>query len=168
MFGEKEIGKTPASEPENLINRVLSLSAVEFMDDFNKYHLKFNFRIVKLEGKKAITEFEGSECLQDYISRMVLRRVRRIDTIQDLITKDGIEIRVKSLATISKKATSTVEKTIRVVISELVKREVENMTLEDFIGYIISNELKTKILKEVRSIYPVRNFEIRKTEVIRK
>lgn len=167
IFEEKEIGKTLASEPENLLNKIISLSAVDITNDLNKYYLKFKFRIVKIDGNKAIAEFDGSECLQDYISRMVLRRIRRIDTIQDLKTKDGIAIRVKVLTTISKKATSSIEKTIRDYVSKLVGKEVESLTLDEFLRRMISNELKTKVLKDVRKIYPVRNFEIRKTEIIR-
>lgn len=167
IFGEKDIGKTLTAEPEKLINRILSLSAIELINDLGKYHLKFKFRIVKLDGNRAITEFEGSECLQDYISRMVLTRVRRIDAVQDLKTKDGTMMRVKALATISKKATSSVEKVVRLLIYQLVKDEVEKSTLEQFIRKVISNDLKTKVLRESRSIYPMRNFEIRKIEVIR-
>lgn len=165
FFGERDIGNTLTAEPEKLLNKVLSLSAIDLIDDSGKYHLKFKFRIVKIEGNKAITEFEGSECMQDYISRMVLRRIRRIDSIQDLKTKDGALIRVKVLATISKKATSTVEKAMRVFIHQLVKSEVEKSTLDQFMKKTISNEFKTKVLKESRRIYPIRNFEVRKTEI---
>jgi small subunit ribosomal protein S3Ae len=167
LFGEKDIGKTLISDPETLLNKTLSLSAIDLIDDIGKYHLKFKFRIIKVEENRAITAFEGSECLQDYISRMVLRRIRRIDSIQDLKTKDGVIMRVKVLATISKKATSTVEKTVRTFIHQLVKDEVEKSTLEQFMKRVISNEFKTKVLKESRRIYPIRNFEVRKTEILK-
>ena len=166
IFDGKEIGKTLTIEPKNLLNRTICVNAIDLKDDLNKYYIKFKFRIVKLEGSKALTEFDGSECMQDYISRMVLRRVRRIDTIQDLSTEDGVKLRVKGLTTISKKATSTVEKSVRVLISKLIKEETEKTPLGEFINMMMSGELKTKILKQGRIIYPVRNFEIRKIEVL--
>lgn len=167
IFEEREIGKTLTMEPGNLLNRNVNISAIDLRNDLDRFYLKFKFKITKLAGNKALTEFDGSECMQDYISRMVLRRVRRIDTIQDLKTTDDVKLRVKCLTTISKKATSTVEKSVRVFISKLIKEEVESLTLNEFINKIISNELKTKVLKEGRKIYPIRNFEVRKTEVIR-
>lgn len=167
MFGEKEIGTTLTFSPESLIGKSISLSAVELTNDISKYYLKLNFKIDKVEGNRALTEFYGSECMQDYISRMVVRRVRRIDTVQNLATKDGVKIRVKSLATISKKATSSVEVRFREFISKLLKELVESLTLEDFVKKMVANEIKIKVLKEGRKIYPVRNFEIRRTEVIR-
>ena len=127
--------------------------------------MKFFFRIKKVEGDKAFTEFDGSECMRDYVSRMVVRRVRRIDTVQDLVTKDGKKITVKGLA-VSRRIKSNIQKTIRVKVKEMIKAEVESSTFDEFIRGILSDELKNKILREGRKIYPIRNFEIRKTEVI--
>ncbi len=162
----KEITKTLASEPEQVIGRKIAVSLMELTNDFSKYYMKFIFKIKRVEGENAIAEFDGSECLRDYISRMVVRRVRRIDVIQDLITKDGVKIRVKSLVVVSRRVKSTMEKTIRKRVEELMKAEVEKSTLEELVNKIISDEIKNKAIKEVSKIYPVRHFEIRKTEVL--
>ncbi|MEM5766254.1 MAG: hypothetical protein QW423_01305 [Candidatus Aenigmatarchaeota archaeon] len=164
VFGERELGVTFASEPNLLIGRKVIISALELSDNVNKYYLKFLFRITKVENDKAFTEFYGSECLQDYISRMVVRRVRRIDTVQDLITKDKVRLRVKSLCVVSRKAKSSVQKSISKKIKEVILREVESMGLDDFVKSLVSDEIKAKVLTEARKIYPIRNFEIRKVE----
>lgn len=166
VFGEKEIGVTLASDPKNLLGRELTLSALELVDNMNKYYLKLSFKIVKVEGKKAFTEFHGSECMQDYIARMVVRRVRRIDTVQDVLTKDKVKLRVKSICVISRRAKSSVEKSLSNKIKEIIESEISSKTLEDFVKNLISDEIKNKIVQEARKIYPIRNFEIRKVEVI--
>ena len=165
IFDEREIGRTMTSDPKSMIGRKLILSMMELTDSFDKFYMKISFRIIKIEGNKAYTIFDGSECLRDYISRMVLRRSRRIDTIQDLKTKDGLTMRVKCLAIISKRIKSNIQLKIRNQIKEKIKKEVESLTLEEFVNKIISDEIKKKILREERRIYPVRNFEIRKTEM---
>lgn len=165
VFNEMELAKTIAVDANSLINKRISLSVMELTNDFSKYYMKFFFRIKKVEGDKAFAEFDGSECMRDYISRMVLRRVRRIDTVQNLQTKDGKKIIVKGLV-ISRRIKSNIQKTIRVKTKEMIKSEVENSTLDEFIKKILSDDLKNKILKEGRKIYPIRNFEVRKTEVI--
>lgn len=167
FFGEKEIGQTISSISENLVGKKITLSVVELTNDLNKYYLKFRFRINSVNGNKAYTSFDGSECLQDYISRMVLRRIRRIDSVQNLVTKDKIKIRVKGLTIVSRKVKSSLEGKIREFVSNLVKESVENSTLDEFISRIISNQIKNRVIKEGRKIYPIRNFEIRKTEVLR-
>lgn len=166
IFNEKEIGKTLTAKSESLIGKSLSLSAVELTNDFSKYYLKFSFRINRIDGDKAYTELSGLECLRDYISRMVVRRVRRIDEIQDLITKDNVKIRVKSLGIVTRRVKSSIEVKIREFIHQTIKKEVESMTLEEFIKKLVANEIKTNILKFGRRIYPIRNFEVRKVEII--
>lgn len=165
-FNEIEIGKTLTSDPQSLINRKLTISAVELTNNLEKYYLKLTFKVVSITENKALTEFDGSECLRDYISRMVVRRVRRVDSVQDLMTKDGKKIRVKGIAIIRGRIKSSIQRAIRSKIEELIKLEVQNSTLEEFVKKILSDEIKNKISKEVKKVYPLRNFEIRKTEVL--
>lgn len=165
-FGEKEIGKTLTAESKSLIGKRLTLSAIELTDNFNKYYLKLTFKVSQVNGQMAFTDFDSSECLRDYISRMVLRRVRRIDTVQDLITKDGKKVRVKGLVIIGRRIKSTIQTKVSNKVKDILKSNVENDTLEGFVNKMISDEIKNEILEEVRSTYPLRNFEIRKLQVI--
>ncbi len=166
VFGAKEIGRTISGAPDGLVGKTVNLNAVELTDDINKYYMKFKFKITSVEGDKAYTQFAGSECMQDYISRMVLKRIRRIDTNQELKTKDGMKMRVKSMIIVSKKMKASIVSKIRAAVSDFVKSEVESSTLPEFLEKMLSNEMKNIILKEGRKIYPIRNYEIRKTEVI--
>ena len=166
-FDSMELGKTLADERERIVGRRITVSALNLVEDTDKFYMKFFFKIMKLDGTNAITEFDGSECLRDYISRMVLRRVSRIDTVQDLKTKDGKLLRVKGLAVISRKAKRNVQLSVKARIFEIVKSLVEESTLPEFIEELLSDEFKKTVLGEVRRIYPVRNFEIRKTQVLK-
>lgn len=167
FMDEREIGRTMAIEAEALVGRRIEVSAIEFTDDFSKYYMKFIFRIVKVENDKAFTEFDGSSCLRDYISRMVLRRVRRIDTVQDLVTKDSVKVRVKGLGIIGRRVKSSIQKVVGERMRKMIKATVEESTLENFIGKLLSDEIKNRMLQELRTTYPMRNFEIRKIEVLR-
>jgi len=164
-FGGKEIGKTLTAEPQSLVGKKLTIGVSELTNNFSKYYMKFHFKVTSVNGTVVKTQFDGSECLRDYISRMVLRRIRRIDTIQDLTTKDGVKLRVKGLALIYRRIKESVKAGVKALVSDIIKSEVENSTLEEFINKIISDEIKHKIVKEARKIYPLRNFEIRKVEV---
>jgi small subunit ribosomal protein S3Ae len=166
LFEKRELGTIPVTEPEQLIGRKISLSILELINNFDKFYVKFIFKIVKVDGTKAYAEFNGSEVMRDYISRMILKRIRRIDTVQILETKDGKKVIVKGIATVSKKGKSSIEKTIRSTIKEMLQKEVLEMNFEDFVINLTTDDLKFKILHEVRKIYPVRNFEIRKTQVV--
>jgi small subunit ribosomal protein S3Ae len=165
-FGSVELVKTPSSEPKKLVGRRLTINAVDLTNDPNKFYMKITFRINKVEGEKAFTEFDGFEIFRDYLARMVVHRVRRIDIIQDLKTKDNVLLRVKSVVITSKKAKATIEKVLRKSVGEMIKNFVENSSLEEFVKGVVSEEIKSKIMTEAKKIYPLRNFEFRKIERI--
>ncbi len=166
-FGEKEIGKAPTAEPEKLVGKRLVLNALEVTNDLNKYYIKLKFKIYAVSGNNALTSFDGFECMQDYISRMVLRRIKRIDSVQDLKTRDNVKLRVKSLTVVSKRVRTNVEMKIREYVSEVMKEEVENSTLEEFLNKVLTNSIKSRIIRQGRTIYPIRNFEIRRTDTLK-
>lgn len=166
MFGEVEFGQTLAGVPESLIGRKISASLMELINDFHKYYMKFSFKVNKVDGTRALTEFAGSEVMRDYISRMVTRWARRVDTIQDLRTKDGVLIRVKSVAIIPRRVKSSIKSAVRDEIRKTVAGEIGEATLEDVIKGLISDSVKKHVLRNVQKIYPMRSFEIRRIDLV--
>jgi small subunit ribosomal protein S3Ae len=165
IFDSVEIGKTAAEDAEMVVGRKVKISLIELIGNFKKYYLKLSFRVTEVKGEQALTEFVGSEVLADYISRMIHRRNRRLDTVQDLKTKDGKSIRVKTIAVLGRRVKSSVQKSVRLKVLDVVKAEVEGSTTDEFVGKMVNDDIRTKVLTEGRRVYPIRNFEIRKTEV---
>jgi small subunit ribosomal protein S3Ae len=167
IFGGKEVGRTMTDDPKRLVNRRIIVSPIEVTNNFGKYYMKLSFRVNELNGNRAMTVFDGSECMRDYISRMVLRHVRRVDAVQDLTTKDGAKIRVKTIAVITRKVKSSIQKDIRAKMKGLVADFVSNSTLEETMAEILADNVKNSVMQELRHIYPIRNFEFRKTEILK-
>jgi len=166
MFGGVELGKTLAEDPKTLIDRKIDTSLMDLVNDFKKYYMKFSFQVVDVNGEKAMTRFVGSTCLRDYVSRMVGRWSTRVDTIQDLTTKDGLKVRIKGILIIPRRVKSSIKSAVRDDARATIKSEVEKSTLEEMVNDIISDKIKRKVLRNAQRIYPVKSFEIRKSEVI--
>jgi small subunit ribosomal protein S3Ae len=127
--------------------------------------MKFFLKVKEVKEKNAYTEFVGMECMRDYISRSIRYGVRRVDTVQDLKTKDGKKIRVKSIIITSKKIKKNVEINLKKFIENYLKKEIEGEKLDDIIEKIINDNIKNYVFEEGNKIYPIRTFEIRKIEV---
>jgi small subunit ribosomal protein S3Ae len=164
VFGEKEIGETPASEPKTLIGRKVDVHLINLINDLSKYYVKFYFKVNKIDGDKAYTQFDGMECLRDYISRLIRYGIKRVDTIQDLTTSDKVKLRVKTIIITSKKIRKMVEINLKKYVEGKIKKTVENNKLNDFIKNIVNDTLKNSVIREGSKIYPIRTFEIRKIE----
>jgi len=166
IFKEKVIGETPVGDSKTLIGRKLDVYLINLIDDLSKYYIKFYFKVKEVKDNKAYTEFDGLECLRDYISRMIRYGIARIDTVQDLTTKDKKKLKVKSIIITSKKIKKNVEISLKSFVEEKIKKTVEESKLDEFLEKIINDTLKNSILEEGGKIYPIRMFEIRKVETI--
>jgi len=164
IFKEKEIGETPVSDIKTLIGRKVDVHLINLIDDLSKYYIKFYFKVKEIKDDKAYTEFDGFECLRDYISRMIRYGIKRIDTIQDLTTSDKVKLRVKTIIITSKKMKKNVETNLKKFVEEKMKKNVETNKLNEFIEKIINDNFKNSMINDGGKIYPIRAFEIRRVE----
>jgi small subunit ribosomal protein S3Ae len=168
LFKEKVIGGTPAGEIKTLIGRVIEVHLINLIDDMSKYYIKLYFKVIDVKDTNAYTEFDGLECLRDYISRMIRYGIKRVDTVQDLTTEDKKKIRLKTIIITSKKIKKNVVTTLKKFTEDKLKKEVESSKLDELIEKIINDEIKGSIFDEGSKIYPIRSFEIRKIEMLNK
>jgi len=168
LFKEKVIGETPAGEEKTLMGRVVEVHLINLIDDLSKYYMKLYFKVNDIKEKNAYTEFAGLECLRDYISRMIRYGIKRIDTVQDLVTEDKKKIRVKTIIITSKKIKKNVVTTLKTFVEAELKKEVESNKLDKLIEEIIDDTIKRTVMNEGDKIYPIRSFEIRKIETLNK
>jgi small subunit ribosomal protein S3Ae len=165
FLGRKEVGEIPANELEAAKGRRVILSAIDVLGDFNKYYIKFIFKVGEVDNQNAYLYFDGIECTRDYIARMIRRRVDRIDFVIDKITKDGVKLRIKTI-TVTRRISSEVKTKIRKKIEEILNKEISNLTMNEFILKALSEDFKNFIISSLRKIYPIRHFEFRKIEVM--
>ncbi len=166
-FGKKEIGASPASSPEDMIGRISEASLSDITGDFKQSHVKLFFRVNKVEGDKAFTEFEGHEVSQDYIRRLIRRRKTRIDLVVDSTTSDNVNFRVKPLIIVDRKVINSVETGIRNRLEEFLKGKIRENTLGQFVVYIFSPQIYSDLYNEIKPFYPTKKIEIRKSMVLK-
>ena len=78
-FEDKEIGETPARDPDYLIGRGVEVTMRELSGDFSKQYIKLRFEIDNVAGDVANTKFTGHKTTTDYVRSMIRRGTSRID-----------------------------------------------------------------------------------------
>ncbi len=165
MFDEKKIGDTLTSDPKHLVGRTISVSLADLTGDYSKFYTKLLFRIESIDDK-AYVKFIGHECMQERIYRMVHRYMRRVDCVEDVVTKDNNKVRIKVIFILLKRVNTSIKDSARRKTRELLNKIAAENTFNDFINMILKDELQNTIRKEVSKIYPVGNIEIRKSELM--
>ncbi|OUJ18629.1 Ribosomal protein S3AE [Methanonatronarchaeum thermophilum] len=165
IFGEDKIGETPADEPSKVTGRVIETTVGDLTGDFSKNNVKLYFKINKVSGNEAYTQFIGHELTSDYIGSLIRRRTDKIDLTVDVLTQDGYKIRVKPILFTVKRGKSSQKKGLRKKATEVIKTKAKTMEYQQFTQELVTGQIASEIYQTVKSIYPLRRVEIRKSEV---
>lgn len=164
-FGNVEIGDTISADPENMLGRVITTTLGEVTQDYSKSHIKMGFKINKVAGDAAYTEFIGHEVTRDYLRSMIKRRASRIDTVHPVITKDGKLLRVTVVCLTVSRAEQSQVHAVRQAIAQTLSARAAESDLETLVKEIVSGDMARDIFKVVKEIYPIRRVEITKSKL---
>jgi small subunit ribosomal protein S3Ae len=166
MFGRSPVGETIANDPDSIVGRVIETTLGELTNNFSKQNTKLRFRVDKVAGDSAYTKFAGHEMTTDYIRSLVKRRTSRIDSIVDVTTTDGYQVRVKPSCFTVKRARANQVKSIRELSKQVVLAKAEGLDLNQLVQEVVLGKLSLDIYKEAKVVYPLRRVEIRRTEIM--
>ena len=167
MFEEKEIGETPAKDPELLIGRGVEVTMRELTGDFSKQYIKLRFEIENVAGDVANTKFTGHKTTTDYVRSMIRRGTSRIDASAIVTTKDGRKIKLQVLAVTIRRAKSSQQRYMRSVIEDLILETASEKTFDDLVKIVVNGKLASEIYHNAKKIYPLKRVEIIKSKVIK-
>ena len=165
-FEDKEIGETPAKDPELLIGRGVELTMRELTGDFSKQQIKLRFEIDNVAGEVANTKFTGHKTTTDYVRSMIRRGTSRIDASTIATTKDGRKVKLQVLAVTVRRAKSSQQRYMRKVIEDLLVEAAAEKSFDDLIKSVVTGKLASEIYHNAKKIYPLKRVEIIKSKVL--
>jgi small subunit ribosomal protein S3Ae len=165
-FDERVVGETLAADAKQLVGRRIKVSMLELSRDAPKFYITLYFQVENVEGTKAYTKLVGHDCMRERIYRLVQRRLRRVDAVQDVVTKDGQKVRIKTVFVLIRRAGSSLKSETRAKCKEVVEKIAKEKTFEEFVKMVIADEIQQALRKDINKISPVGNVEVRKTELM--
>ena len=166
IFGDKEIGETPAKDADLLIGRGVEVTMRELTGDFSKQYMKLRFEIDSVAGEVANTRFTGHKTTTDYVRSMIRRGTSRIDASVVVKTKDDYKIKLQVLAVTVRRAKSSQQKYMREVIEQTLKEAATEKTFEDLVKSSVNGKLASEVYHKAKKIYPLKRVEIIKSKVL--
>ncbi|WP_456475715.1 30S ribosomal protein S3ae [Candidatus Pyrohabitans sp.] len=166
IFGGVKIGETLASNPEQLIGRVIEATMKDITGDFTKQHIKLRFKITEVRGNNAYTRFEGQRLSREYMRSQIRRKSTRVEGIVDAITKDGHKLRIRVIALAFGRAQTSQECAIRRILVDMVKTAAEEREFDSFVQEVVSGKIAASMYRAASKIYPLKRVEVRKIKVL--
>lgn len=165
-FGNVELGSVPTDDPEKLVGRVLDATLYDITNDFAHQYLKMYFQVLGVDGKTANTVFKGHEYSRDYLRSLVRRRTTRVDTILNVMTKDGYGLRVAVCAFTLNRAKTSQESVIRSIMKRVVNEKAAVLTFDQFAQEAVLGKIASDIYNKAKKVAPLRHVGIRKSKLV--
>ena len=166
-FGDKEIGTTPARDPELVygrtvevtmreLTRTVEVTMRELTGDFSKQYIKLQFEVDNVNGNIANTKFTGHKTTTDYVRSMIRRGTSRIDAPVIVTTQDDRKLKLHVLAVTTRRAKSSQQKYMRETINELVTKVASEKTFDELVENSVNGRLASEIYHKAKKIYPLK------------
>jgi len=169
LFQHVELGETVATEPEQVIGRTLETTLPELSGaaDAGKAHVKLRFRVERISGDGvAEARFIGHDLTSDYVRRLARRKRSKIDTALTVTTKDGVQIVLKPVAVSEQRLQTRLRAELRHKIVSTLTEEAQQRTSPEFVREMLQGELSKVLAHGLKTLYPLKKIEIRRSEVL--
>jgi len=169
LFQHVELGETVASEPEQVVGRTIEATLPELSGtpDAGKAHVKLRFQIERLSGDGvAEARFIGHDLTSDFVRRLARRKRSKIDSSVTVTTKDGVRIVLKPVAVGEQRLQTRLRAQLRHRIVEILNEQAAQHPAPQFVGEMLQGELSKALSHGVKSLYPLKKIEIRRSEVL--
>jgi small subunit ribosomal protein S3Ae len=169
IFQHVDLGETMATEPEQLAGRTLEVTLGDLSGgaDISKAHIKLRFQVERISAENAAeTRFVGHELTSDYVRRLARRKRSKIDASVLVTTKDAVQMRLKPVAVGEHRLQSRLRSELRNRLRSLLTEEAASKTGAQFVREMLQGELGKTLSQGLRTLYPLKKIEIRRSEVL--
>ncbi len=165
-FDETQIGETVSSKPELIKGRIIGVNTRDIAGASKKQFATILFKVADVRGDRAYTKTIGHEVHEGYLRRLVRRHTSKILVVQSAQTKDGMRVKVKTVAITSKKVPHLRETSISKVVRGIVDAAVKSKTSAEVVPEVVFGNLPQQISKEAKKIAFLKRVEIVKSRII--
>ncbi len=167
-LGGKDVGEIISSNPDNLFNRVISLSYVDLYGrDVGSlgYYITLKLRVVDVGEDRVMTELVGHTTAFSYLRSIARRRRSVLHDSFKVTTKDGKVVWVKPVVVTFRKVSAIMKKNVRKTLQDEIKARAAKYNYYDLMKKILDGSFATDIAKELNKITPISHLLIKKTEL---
>lgn len=167
-FDSREMGQLVSSDEANLKDRVMKIGMGDMTGSFSQQtaYTSLFFRVKEIRGKSAHVAFIGHELVPGYVRTLARRRRSVMNQIDDVVTKDGVPVRIKMICVSGVKVSEGVRADVRKGISETVHAIAKTVDFPTLAQEMVFGKLSAKVFNAVKKIGPLKRIEVRKSEVI--
>ena len=161
-FNNVPLAHTPSEDAELVKGRVVLANARDLTGNIKKNQLMLRFRVDNVQGSNAHTQFDGMAVQPSSLRRLVRRRSSKIESVEDVVCKDGTRARIKTLALSSYKVSVSQGTTVRKIIGEEMRSLAKEKDYPELLLHLLASEGNAPFLERARKIAPMKRIDFLK------
>lgn len=171
---------------DNLIDRVYQVNlgdlakdpySMDASDETTTKKIKLQCEEVLEQSREVLTNFYGMDMTSDKQKSLIKKWQTLVEAVVDIKTTDGYVLRLSCIG-FTKKLQGQMRKTsyaktsqvrsIRQKMVSVIRKEVEDCTLQSLVQKLIPNLFGSEVQKQCESVYPLELACIRKVKMLKK
>lgn len=165
IFNEVEVSQVPAQDDEHLINRVMEIPLKDITKDIAHIYASVRLRVSEVKGNTAHTKFIGHSLSREYLATLVRRYRDKVEVVFPLKSKDGVDFVVKAVVITLDHCSDRQKKALYHALREAVIARAAQTDFGTLVLDMIYGKVSMELAGDLRKIVPIRQVEIRKTEL---
>ena len=161
LFNNVVLGETLVAEPNAMLNKTLSHSLMNLVNDVKRQNVNIHFKVSEVENGKAKAMAIGYELINSSVKRMVRRNSEKIDMSFNCETADNVMLRVKPVVVTRSAVKGTVAAKLRNNIAKFLTAAIKKLSYEQVLTDLITYKLQNSMREGLNKIYPLKICEIR-------
>lgn len=158
------IGRADVTDLSTLVGRTSKLNLMHVTGNARNQNIRLTFKVTEVSSGKAVTEVKSYEQIPYYLGRQVKKGSDLVEDSFDLETKDGAKVRVKPFMITKQNASSIVKSSLRQKSRDLLTEDALTKTYDEFVGGVIHGKVQATFRNELKKIFPLKMFELRRVE----
>lgn len=158
------LGKSEVTDLGSLTEKTAKVNLMYITGNVKNQNVRLKFKVSEVSSGLAKTQVTAYEQIPYYLGRFVRKGSNLIEDSFSATTKDGIKVRVKPFIVTKIIASRLVITLVRKKANEVISKEIESRTYDEFMSSVISGRVQTGFRNEVKKIFPIKVFEFRKIE----
>ncbi len=161
-FNNAVIAHTPGEEAEGLMGRTVHVSARDLTGNIKKNQLMLAFKVNNVQGLNAFTMFDSIEVQPSALRRLVRRRSTKVESVDDVLCKDGVRARIRSVALSANKISRPQQAAVRRILHAEAAEFAAGSDFETVLNLCATSDPIAKAVDKARKIAPMKRVDVLK------
>lgn len=165
-FDSTPLGESYVADPQTLLHRKLTINLANLTGDIKQQGINLKFQVISVQDNAGIAQVIGYEASPSQLKRLVRKGVERLDDTIPVETSDGKKVILKPFIVTRVRASNAKLHLMRRLLRQTLLAEIKEMTFDNLIRSVISNNIQGSLKKPLRKVFPLKALEIRRLDLV--